>query len=163
MFPIYNKIKEHLSVFFYFGGGPGILRFACGQLAFHAALPLGGAARGGQTVHRTLCFSALRIPLSTAKRKKHPLVLFLFGGGPGILRFACDQLAFHAALPLGGAARGGQTVHRTLCFSALRIPLSTAKRKKHPLVLFLFGGGPGIRTQGPARDTAFRVPHDRPL
>ena len=36
-------------------------------------------------------------------------------------------------------------------------------QKQAQSLLLYFGGGPGIRTLGPFRDTAFRVPHDRPL
>ena len=44
------------------GAEGGILRASFGQLAFHAAQPLGGASRGGKTPHCGLFSPALRIP-----------------------------------------------------------------------------------------------------
>jgi len=74
---------------------------------------------------KILC--CLGIVIRLRQTKKARFRAFLFGGEKGILRFACGPLVLRTARPLGGAARGGQTVHRTLCFSALRIPPSIAK------------------------------------
>ena len=52
------------------------------------------------------------------------------------------------------------------CCGLWPLVLKKAKRKKPEIGLitgFFDGGECGIRTHGPLRDTAFRVPHDRPL
>jgi len=57
--PDTNCIKTGVQLWW----GWRALRFAFGLLALCAALSFGGATRGGQTVHWTLCLSALRAPI----------------------------------------------------------------------------------------------------
>lgn len=54
------------------GGEGGILRFAFGLLALRAARTLGGASRGGKTVHRTLFRLRPSNPSESQHKQEHP-------------------------------------------------------------------------------------------